>query len=65
MTEYYPVESAEEQTDGVVVVRLRVVDPAWLTRLVLRLGGAAEILEPADLAAAVRSTAREALEQYG
>ena len=64
VTEYYPVESVEAQPDGATVVRLRVVDPAWLTRLVLRLGGAAEILAPAELAAAVRSTAQEALEQY-
>lgn len=64
VTEYYPVDSVEEAGDGEVIVRLQVVDPAWLTRLVLRLGATAELLEPAELTESVRTTAREALEQY-
>ena len=64
VTEYYPVESVEEQADGVAVVRLRVVDPAWLTRLMLRLGSTAGLVAPDDLADAVRATARDALEHY-
>jgi proteasome accessory factor C len=63
VTEYYPVESAEE-TDAGLVVRLRVGDPAWLVRTMLRLGGTAELLEPAALAEQVRETARRALELY-
>ncbi len=73
VTEYYPVESVLEERGGEadaadepsLLVRLRVGDPAWLVRLVLRLGGTAELVEPADLADRVRAIAREALAAYG
>jgi proteasome accessory factor C len=64
VTEYYPVETAEEGEDGGMLVRLRVGDPAWLVRLMLRLGGTAELLEPSALADEVRNTARRALGRY-
>jgi proteasome accessory factor C len=64
VTEYYPVESVEERPDGGLLVRLRVGDPGWLVRLMLRLGGSAELLEPTGLADEVRQTARRALNQY-
>jgi proteasome accessory factor C len=41
-----------------------VADTAWLQRLVLRLGGSATVLEPADLGRQIAETAREALEAY-
>lgn len=64
VAEYFPLESCDEQSDGTLLVRLRVGDPAWLVRTMLRLGGAAELLDPPDVAERVRATAREALEQY-
>lgn len=64
VAEYYPVESVEETGGGALRVRLRVGDPAWLTRLVLRLGGTARVEEPADLSAAVHRAAAEALRNY-
>jgi proteasome accessory factor C len=64
VAEYYPVEDTEEAGEGRLRVRLRVGDPEWLTRLVLRLGGAAVVEEPADLSAAVHRAATEALRQY-
>ncbi|MGZ4437488.1 MAG: helix-turn-helix transcriptional regulator [Nocardioides sp.] len=64
VAEYYPVEEAEDQADGTLLVRLRVGDPGWLTRLVLRLGGAATVEQPASLADAVRDTAVAALGRY-
>jgi proteasome accessory factor C len=64
VAEYYPVESAEEAGGGALRVRLRVGDPAWLTRLVLRLGGDAVVEEPAHLAASVRRAADSALGNY-
>ena len=64
VAEYYPVESAEEADGGALRVRLRVGDPAWLTRLVLRLGGDAVVEEPSDLAASVRRAADSALGNY-
>ncbi len=64
VAEYYPVESAEEAGDGTLRVRLRVGDPGWLTRLVLRLGGTARVEQPADLSAAVQRAATDALRNY-
>ena len=66
VTEYYPVESVDDADDaGHVVVRLRVSDPQWLVRLLLQLGGDAQLLEPADLAEEVRGTASRVLDLYG
>jgi proteasome accessory factor C len=64
VAEYYPVEQAEEAGEGALRVRLRVGDPEWLTRLVLRLGGAARVEEPTELSHAVRVAATEALGNY-
>jgi proteasome accessory factor C len=64
VTEYYPVESATEEPDGGLTITLRVADPAWLVRLLLPLGGAARLVEPAELAERLRATARQALEHY-
>jgi len=49
VAEYYPTESSEELADGGLRVRLRSGDPGWLTRLMLRIGGAAQIEDPAQL----------------
>jgi proteasome accessory factor C len=64
IVEHYPVESAEEAADGHLRVRMRVGDQAWLRRLVLRGSGTVTVLEPRDLAAQVRDTARMALAAY-
>ena len=50
--------------DGLLLVRLRAADSRWLRTLVLRLGGAARVLDPPELAAQVRRSAAEALEAY-
>jgi proteasome accessory factor C len=64
VAEYYPVEEARELEAGALRVTLRAGDPAWLTRLMLRLGPAARVLEPVELAEAVRSAAAAALANY-
>jgi proteasome accessory factor C len=64
VAEYYPVDDVEEVGDGSLRVVLRVGDPAWLTRLVLRLGGAAGVEDPAELSSAVHRAATEALGNY-
>jgi proteasome accessory factor C len=64
VAEYYPVEDAEEADDGELRVRLRVADPDWLTRLMLRLGGSARIEQPAELSRVVRGAAEAALRNY-
>jgi proteasome accessory factor C len=64
VAEYYPCESVAELDDGRLRVSLRAGDPAWLQRLVLRLGGAARLVAPADMAARVREIAQKALAAY-
>jgi proteasome accessory factor C len=64
VAEYYPTESVESGVDGRLEVSLRVSDPAWLTGLVLRLGGGARVLSPAEAADAPVDAAAEALDQY-
>jgi proteasome accessory factor C len=64
VAEYYPVEHARNERGGALTVRLRIGDPALVTQLMLRLGGAAELLEPGELAEEVRRVAADALAQY-
>ena len=64
VTEYFPVEEVVEEPDGSLTVALRVGNPEWLVRLALRLGGHAVVLEPEELAEAVRRSAEEALAGY-
>jgi len=64
VAEYYPVERSRDEPDGGLQVTMRVGDPAWLTRLLLRLGASAEVLDPAGVADDVRRVAREALSHY-
>lgn len=64
VAEYYPIESAEPMPDGGLRVCLRYADARWLRRLVMRLGGAARIVQPAGLADEVREHALAALALY-
>ena len=60
----YPAEVLSTAPDGTMVVRLFVGDRGWISRLLLRLGGAATVLEPADIGSDVARTAAEALSAY-
>jgi proteasome accessory factor C len=64
VAEYHQVEGREERADGVLRVRMRVGDEAWLRRLVLGASGSVSVVEPAAVASAVAATAREALAAY-
>lgn len=64
VAEYYPVEEIEEADGGAAMVRMRYADLDWMVRLVLGLGGDVSVLEPAELAAAVRERARAAVRRY-
>jgi proteasome accessory factor C len=64
VAEYYPTESVTPTDDGGLTVTLRVTDPAWLRGLLLRLGGAARVLEPAGAGESAAEAAQEALDQY-
>jgi proteasome accessory factor C len=63
--EYYACEWVQEAPDGGLRVGLRTADPRLVVRLALRLGGAARVVEPPQVAAAVREAAAEALAEYG
>ncbi len=64
VAEYYPVESVRELPSGGLQVTLRVTDPRWVSRLVLRLGGAGRIVSPPELAGAATQAAELALAGY-
>jgi proteasome accessory factor C len=64
VADYHPVDSVSEDSDGDLVVRLRVADPAWARRLALRLGPNGRVLAPSWLADEVREEAAAALAAY-
>jgi proteasome accessory factor C len=64
VADYHPVESAVELDGGRLRIQLRYADARWLHRLVMRLGGTARVVEPRDLADAVRQSAAESLANY-
>ena len=61
VAEYYPVDELIEHADGHAEIRLRFTDDAWLVRLVLGLGGRAQVVHPERLRAAVAERAEHAL----
>jgi proteasome accessory factor C len=62
--EYFVVEDVREVGGGALEVTLPVKDLAWVTKLVLRLGGAAQVLGPPELEDAVREMAARTLAPY-
>ncbi len=62
--EYYPTESTRDLEDGRLEVTLRVGDPQWLLRLVMRLAPYAEIVEPVELRERLLATASDVLSAY-
>ncbi|OLT39452.1 WYL domain-containing protein [Serinicoccus sp. CNJ-927] len=61
VAEQIPAEEVETREDGSVRMTLRVADPRWLVRLVLREGGGVRVLEPAGMVTAVREAAAAGL----
>jgi proteasome accessory factor C len=64
VAEYYQVESIQQLRGGRLAVTMRVGDPRWVERLVLRLGGAATVVRPAEIGVSARAAARRALAHY-
>jgi proteasome accessory factor C len=64
VTELMPVDSSTDLPDGIQRVAVRVGDPAWLRRLVLRAGGSVRVVEPVTLAREVAAHASSALAAY-
>lgn len=65
VTESYPVESVERDAGGHLRVTLAVSERAWLERLLLRLGPAAEVVAPPTLAGVAAEAATRLLAVYG
>ena len=63
IAEYYLMAEAAEK-DGSLEVRFPTKDLAWVAKLVLRLAGEAEVLEPPALRELARKAAEEALARY-
>ena len=61
VSEYYPVDELVELGNGTSRVRMRYADEAWMVRLLLGLGAEVTVLEPPELAAALRRRAAAAL----
>lgn len=64
VVESYPTESVTERADGRVDVVLAVSAPAFLERLLLGLGPAAQVLGPPEAQADLRATAARILRRY-
>jgi proteasome accessory factor C len=64
VTESYPAESVEELADGRLRVRLAVSEPAWLARLLLRVGPEAEVDDPPELRSAAPDAAARIARRY-
>jgi proteasome accessory factor C len=64
VAEYYVVEEVREVRDGALEVSLPVKDLAWVTKLVLRLGGEARVIGPPELEQAVHEMAARTLAPY-
>lgn len=64
VAEYYATTELEERDDGGVEVTLPARQLGWVARLLLRVGDAADIVEPAELREEVRRLAGETLARY-
>ena len=62
--DYYACESVVELAEGRRRATMRLADPRLALRLALRLGGAATVVEPPELATEVAAAARLALSAY-
>jgi proteasome accessory factor C len=64
VAESYPAESVEETADGRLRVRLAVSEPAWLARLLLRVGPDARVEDPPELRSVAADAAARIANRY-
>lgn len=64
VAEQFPVEYVSDLDDGVLLLRLRVADIAWLSNLVLSLGDQVRAVRPDELRRHLVATAQAALDAY-
>jgi proteasome accessory factor C len=60
----YPAESTTTRPDGTLEVELAISEPAWLERLLVRLGPEARVLRPESARRAGAEAARRVLARY-
>jgi proteasome accessory factor C len=60
----YPAESVTTRPDGTLEVELAISEPAWLERLLVRLGPEARVLRPETARQAGADAARRVLARY-
>jgi proteasome accessory factor C len=65
VVESYPAETVEETPDGRLRVRLAVSEPAWLARLLLRVGPDASVEDPTELRTVAADAAARVAHRYG
>jgi proteasome accessory factor C len=63
VSEYYQTDETLER-DGRLEVALPTTDLAWMAKLILRLGGQVQVVEPPELARLARQVAEETLALY-
>jgi proteasome accessory factor C len=64
VAESYPAESVDETSDGRLEVRLAVSEPAWLARLLLRVGRDASVDDPPELRTVAADAAARIAQRY-
>ncbi len=64
VAEYYPVETVEDGDDG-LTVRFSASDPSVIARLLLRLGGSAELIEGDEVQQCTDEMRTRILSRYG
>lgn len=64
VADYYPCEYVRPGDGRDLLIGLRTADTDWVVSLVLRLGGRADVVSPAELAGSVARQARAALAAY-
>ena len=64
VAEAYPAESTTTRPDGTLEVVLAVSEPAWLERLLVRLGPEARVIHPDETRRAGADAARRVLARY-
>ncbi|MBA3652764.1 MAG: WYL domain-containing protein [Actinobacteria bacterium] len=64
VAETYPVEGVRELKNGRLRVQLAISGPAFLERLLLRVGPTAKVVEPKEMAEIAQQAARKVLARY-
>jgi proteasome accessory factor C len=64
VAEAYPTEAVTERADGSLEIVLAVSEPAWLERVLLRLGPDARAVAPPEFATLAADAARRILRRY-